>query len=384
MESRGQCADTVVRKSHLTNRMRWALALMVIVAMIAGQSSVASAQGSIPPGNVLLETVSVPANGTTVVSQSVLANGITYYLKASGTVTVDCCAGQGDAEWFQFPGGSVASSCGTTPDVDAGIGVDDPVEDPSKSPNWGAFNAAHVYVVSFVGKGATIALDYHDCFYHDNAGSLTVEIYGPAKVLTVTKLGTGSGTVTSAPAGVNCGADCTGEYAVGTVVALTPTADAVSVFTGWSGACTGTGACNVTMDANKVVRATFKPKVDLVAGMTESADPAQVGANLTYNVTVRNLGPGNATAVTVTDTLPAALTFVSATPSQGTCSTSGTPTKVTCSLGTLNNGASATIALVVVPNAAGSVTNAATVSSSAVSDTVSTNNSGRAITNVIP
>ena len=75
--------------------------------------------------------------------------------------------------------------------------------------------------------------------------------------LTVTKSGTGSGTVTSNPAGINCGADCSETYNQGTSVTLTPAPDAGSTFTGWSGACSGAGACTVSMTSDKTVTATF-------------------------------------------------------------------------------------------------------------------------------
>jgi hypothetical protein len=75
--------------------------------------------------------------------------------------------------------------------------------------------------------------------------------------LTVTKAGAGSGTVTSAPTGIDCGTDCTESYANSTVVNLTPTPVAGSTFAGWSGACTGTGSCAVTMNAVQAVTATF-------------------------------------------------------------------------------------------------------------------------------
>jgi len=76
--------------------------------------------------------------------------------------------------------------------------------------------------------------------------------------LTVQKSGTGSGTVTSSPAGINCGSDCTEAYNSGTSVTLTATAASGSTFAGWSGGgCSGTGNCTVTMDANKTVTATF-------------------------------------------------------------------------------------------------------------------------------
>jgi RHS repeat-associated protein len=78
-----------------------------------------------------------------------------------------------------------------------------------------------------------------------------------AIILSVSKAGSGSGTVTSAPAGINCGADCAENYTSGTVVTLTAAASTGSTFSGWSGACTGTGTCVVTMDAAKSVSANF-------------------------------------------------------------------------------------------------------------------------------
>lgn len=75
--------------------------------------------------------------------------------------------------------------------------------------------------------------------------------------LTVTKTGNGTGTVTSSPAGINCGSDCSGTYNQNALVTLTATPDAGSTFDGWSGACTGTGQCTVTMDTAKDVAATF-------------------------------------------------------------------------------------------------------------------------------
>ena len=79
----------------------------------------------------------------------------------------------------------------------------------------------------------------------------------PGFVLTVTRAGTGTGTVTSAPAGISCGATCSATYAAGTVVTLTASPAGGSTFTGWSGACTGTGSCQVTMSAARAVTATF-------------------------------------------------------------------------------------------------------------------------------
>lgn len=101
--------------------------------------------------------------------------------------------------------------------------------------------------------------------------------------------------------------------------------------------------------------------VDLSITKIADHDRVLVGTNITYTITVTNGGPGTATNTTVTDTIPANTTYVSATPSQGTCS--GTTT-VTCSLGTLTAGANATITLVVTaPSTPQPVVNTATVSS---------------------
>ena len=76
--------------------------------------------------------------------------------------------------------------------------------------------------------------------------------------LTVGKEGGGKGTVASNPPGIACGSDCGEDYALGTSVALTATPSEGVSFTGWSGACTGTGVCAVSMNnEDQSVSATF-------------------------------------------------------------------------------------------------------------------------------
>lgn len=84
--------------------------------------------------------------------------------------------------------------------------------------------------------------------------------------LTVQKQGTGSGTVTSTPGGIACSSDCSAPFIPGTPVVLTALPAPGSTFAGWTGACAGTGVCNVTMDGAKSVTATFVqlPAVDLM------------------------------------------------------------------------------------------------------------------------
>lgn len=79
------------------------------------------------------------------------------------------------------------------------------------------------------------------------------EIY----TLTIALEGTGQGTVSSMPEGINCGPDCSVSFEAGTVITLTAIAEEGSIFVGWQGACSGTGECVVTMDEAKSVTAIF-------------------------------------------------------------------------------------------------------------------------------
>jgi PASTA domain/Divergent InlB B-repeat domain len=75
--------------------------------------------------------------------------------------------------------------------------------------------------------------------------------------LAVSRSGSGKGSVTSTPAGIACGKVCTHGYAYGTAVTLEAKAAKGSTFSGWSGACQGTGGCEVTTDDDVAVNAKF-------------------------------------------------------------------------------------------------------------------------------
>lgn len=96
----------------------------------------------------------------------------------------------------------------------------------------------------------------------DEARTVTAHFTADVHLLSVSLAGTGGGTVTSDPPGINCGADCTEMYNHGIVVTLTATPAAGSIFDGWSGACTGLGACIVTMEAARSVTATFTASIN--------------------------------------------------------------------------------------------------------------------------
>ena len=75
--------------------------------------------------------------------------------------------------------------------------------------------------------------------------------------LSAAKAGSGTGKVSGN--GIDCGSTCSATLDIGTPVSLSATPDAGMVFSGWSGACTGTGACSFTLTANATATATFAP-----------------------------------------------------------------------------------------------------------------------------
>ena len=102
-----------------------------------------------------------------------------------------------------------------------------------------------------------VAVDSAGRVYVGDIGNNRIEQFGPRYDLTVTKSGAGSGTVTSTPAGIDCGATCTAPFATGTHVTLHAEAAPGSSFVGWGGDCSGTGDCQVTMGAAHQVSAVF-------------------------------------------------------------------------------------------------------------------------------
>ncbi len=183
-----------------------------------------------------------------------------------------------------------------------------------------------------------------------SAGICPVQTYN----LAVSKGGTGSGTITSSPAGINCGGTCNADFNDGTVVTLTAAADASSTFAIWGGDCSSCGSnttCNITMDANKTCTATFTLNQYTITANATGTGAGTVASNtggINYTYPTNNTGTTSAinhgTSVTLTATAGTGST-VSWTTCTGTIG--GTSTTTTCTFNSLdgNKTAQATFTL---------------------------------------
>ncbi|MEA1053456.1 DUF1566 domain-containing protein, partial [Lamprobacter modestohalophilus] len=117
----------------------------------------------------------------------------------------------------------------------------------SSSPD--AWPSSYAWSVDFSGG---------DFYGHPKGYDLAIRLVRRPLSLTVTLTGNGQGTVTSTPAGIDCGTDCSEVYQAGTEVTLTATPAAGSEFGGWSEPSCGTATtCTFTVYGGKTITATF-------------------------------------------------------------------------------------------------------------------------------
>jgi hypothetical protein len=119
-------------------------------------------------------------------------------------------------------------------------------------PDWSAYTCPH----PLAGSGSCDTSKVGTAGYSLNGGYVPPPPPAPVTyALTTSKSGTG--TITSNPAGINCGSTCSYNFPDGEYVTLTATAGSGYTFSNWSGACSGTGTCSVTMSQARSVTATF-------------------------------------------------------------------------------------------------------------------------------
>ena len=161
-------------------------------------------------------------------------------------------------------------------------------------------------------------------------------------------------------------------------VAVTVTTPSLGTFTNSALVSSAVTDLNTNNNSASIVTAVYGI-ADVSVAEAVAPNPVFATSNFTYTITVSNAGPYDATSLVVTDTLPAAIQFLSATTSQGTWNTNGNA--VTFNLGTLPASSSATLTITATAVTAGTFTNTAGASQNEF-DPVTTNNSASVATTI--
>ena len=227
----------------------------------AGISCGATCSASFTSGAVVVLTA-FPADGSTFAGWS--GAGCT----GTGTCSVTMSAAEAVTATFNTTAANVTltvnkagTGTGTVASNPAGINCGATCSAGFASGTQITLTATAAAGSTFTGWGAGPCEGTGTCTFTITAATTVVANFAQSTnnfTLSVNEAGTGTGVVSSAPAGINCPTTCSASFASGTVVALTATAADGSTFAGWSGAgCTGTGGCSVTMSAAETVTATF-------------------------------------------------------------------------------------------------------------------------------
>jgi photosystem II stability/assembly factor-like uncharacterized protein len=192
-------------------------------------------------GYNLQEILLVPVTGGSVSSQTTLLQGTHYKLRARGSaiVRVPGIFGAiypfGDAEYafgrtgFPFFFTSIDHCFEPFTGVDVGLAINQPQSGNDKQPSWGGYNSAHVYTIDFVGLGAPINLNYHDCTYAGSRGVVTVEIFRPMGMNLATSV---PPSLTDVSPGIDTFPWSGGHSISGRMHALALTSDALRLYAG--------------------------------------------------------------------------------------------------------------------------------------------------------
>jgi uncharacterized repeat protein (TIGR01451 family) len=315
---------------------------------------------------------SIRGNGLVDLAQQLIGAKLNYAMGASARDFVSAIAAA-DA----LIGSRVVPPVGT--------GFLDPSLTNALASKLGAFNKGSKNAGPCVGPQADVALEKTVSNTTPNVGdtitfTITVTDNGPVTATGVTvsdPLPPGLQFLSSNPSQGNYVAS-SGAWTIGTVATGTPETLLITAMVVSPDAQTNTATISHSDQfdpnlANNSSSVTVTPQqADLSITETVTNATPNVGDAITFTITLRDLGPDPATGVKVQDLLPVGLTLISSNPSQGSYA-SGTWT-----VGTLINGAQATLALQARVVSPSSQTNTATVSSSDQFDPDTTNNTATA------
>ena len=242
----GMATVTVVRGGNATG---------VVMSTPAGIDCGTTCAGSFPVGTVVTLTAT-PGSGAVFVGWGGACSGTLTSCSITLSASVAVNADFGVA---QYPVTAVVSGNGTGTVTSTPAGIICPGACTTMVAHGSVvmLAAAPASGSTFLGWSGASCTGTGTCVLTVTAPVTLNASFALNNSLVVTRAGNGSGTVTSAPSGINCGADCSEAYAPGTPVTLTATAAVGSTFTGWSGSCSGPGACAVTMNMSHMVTATF-------------------------------------------------------------------------------------------------------------------------------
>lgn len=351
--------------------------------------TLAAAPNPVTVGQTLTYTLNVSNNGpdsaTGVALSNVLPAGVSLIStqpsqgSCAGTTTVSCSLGT------LAVGGNATVTIQVTPNVTGSLtdtaSVTSNVTDPNTANNSAAVTVDAINVPGEADLALALVADPDPVetgqiltYYLDVANN------GPSDALGVALsnvLPAGVSLVSAEPGQGSCGGTTTVSCSLGTIPAGGDVLIVIQVIPNTAGSLTDTASVTSSVhdpdtsnNSAAVTSTVTGPEADLALTLTANPHPVLVGQTLTYTLSVSNVGPADATGVTLSDVLPAGVALVSVQPSQGSCA--GTAT-LSCSLGALAVGDSASVVIQIVPNQAGTITDTASVSSD-LSDPDPTNN----------